>query len=245
MKKLLCILLAAVLLAVPLLSGCAARSASGAVSESSEAASGEVSSEEPEETSSSEPAASSSEPEKTYPLPDMAGQDKMMIEDDVNFFLNYVGFDPIASTKELKPEDVLWACLVNLYRQKDMNAYFFESGGNGNEFIPADLVSDEAQRLFGLEGFSYADSDRYDAEKRAYVYNPGHDGNIQSKKIGTYKGTENGGLAMDISFGNVEPGADFDESSTAFVRRYTFNLLRLNGAPYLQLVSIEDVTPKK
>lgn len=119
---------------------------------------------------------------------------------------------------------------------KDLLGYFFDQDDKGNYLIPDTVIDDMAQRLFGIEGFSFTDSPRYDPDMQTYGYTLGYEGELQNFATSEPKGAPDGGIAYDVDF--------FEEGDTSFLSPvraslFTFRVNRLNGMPFLQLVSIE------
>lgn len=221
---------------VAALSGCASREAAPVPEEEP------ASQSEPEEPASEpeEPEPQSSEPdeqEPEYPLPELTDADMKLINQSLSQFLNYFGgTESLSSTSELDPDRVLFFCQMEAFRMKDLLGYFFDQDDKGNYLIPDTVIDDMAQRLFGIEGFSFTDSPRYDPDMQTYGYTLGYEGELQNFATSEPKGAPDGGIAYDVDF--------FEEGDTSFLSPvraslFTFRVNRLNGMPFLQLVSIE------
>lgn len=236
MKRFLTGTLCVLLILSLALSGCASREASPVPEEEP------ASQSEPEEPASEpeEPEPQSSEPdeqEPEYPLPELTDADMKLINQSLNQFLNYFGgTESLSSTSELDPDRVLFFCQMEAFRMKDLLGYFFDQDDKGNYLIPDTVIDDMAQRLFGIEGFSFTDSPRYDPDMQTYGYTLGYEGELQNFATSEPKGAPDGGIAYDVDF--------FEEGDTSFLSPvraslFTFRVNRLNGMPFLQLVSIE------
>ena len=136
-------------------------------------------------------------------------------------------------------QDVLFFCLVEAFRQKDMLGYYFEQNDSGEYLIPSSIVAQQAKNLFGLDGFAPTDSTRYDADNDAYRYSVGHDAGSYNYALADPKGTPDGGIAYEIDFFAPED-LNF-EQPPLYTLRLSFSMARINGMPYLQFISKETI----
>lgn len=241
MRKFLCGALCAGLFTCAIwMTGCEARSAANMQPSSESASQSEPSSEEL--AVSSLPSSSespSSEPEEEYPLPELSETDQKVLETDLIQFISFFGTEGTATASELDSQDVLFFCLVEAFRQKDMLGYYFEQNDSGEYLIPSSIVAQQAKNLFGLDGFAPTDSTRYDADNDAYRYSVGHDAGSYNYALADPKGTPDGGIAYEIDFFAPED-LNF-EQPPLYTLRLSFSMARINGMPYLQFISKETI----
>ena len=151
MRKFLCGALCAGLFTCAIwMTGCEARSAANMQPSSESASQSEPSSSE-ELAASSLPSSSespSSEPEEEYPLPELSETDQKVLETDLIQFISFFGTEGTATASELDSQDVLFFCLVEAFRQKDMLGYYFEQNDSGEYLIPSSIVAQQAKNLF-------------------------------------------------------------------------------------------------
>lgn len=236
MKKLIYGALCALLILSLALSGCASREASPVPEEdpASQSVPEPVSEPEaPEPEESSEP----EKPEEEYPLPELTDVDMKLINQDLSQFLNYFGgVESLASTADIEPDRVLFFCQMEAFRMKDLLGYFFDQDDKGSYLIPDTVIDDMAQRLFGLEGFAFTDSPLYNPDAQTYSYTLGYEAELQNFATSEPKGAPDGGIAYDVDFFEVGDASYLTPVRTSL---FTFRVTRLNGMPFLQLVSIE------
>lgn len=242
MKKFLCGALCAGLIASAVwMAGCEARSAADLQPASEPASQNELFSNEESMVSSlpSSSEASSSEPDDEYPLPQLSDTDLKVLETDLIQFISFFGTEGTATASELDSRDVLFFCLVEAFRQKDMLGYYFEQNDSGEYLIPSTIVAQQAKNLFGLDGFAPTDSTLYDADSDTYRYSVGHDAGTYNYALADPKGTSDGGIAYEIDF--FAPDDLSFEQPPLYTLRLTFAMSRINGMPYLQFVSKETI----
>lgn len=220
--------LCAVVLSGTLLAGCASRSLP--VEDEAGPSSSAVASEEVAVEPSSSEEESSSAPEKKYPLPELSGTDRMLLEDDALEFIKYFGSpDQAVSADALDQKQMLAFCLSQINREKDIQGYFFDKSDDGGELIPADLVTEIGERMFGATDFAPTDSGSYKEAQNCYLYKNADGYSAPDCELSELRGTVDGGVARDATFA--------DGKSV----RYSFKLFRRNGMPYLQLM---DIAPR-
>lgn len=228
--RLLCILCA-----VCMLAACSPRSASPSSSEKTPPSSSEESSALPViETKElpPEPESSSKEEEpeeELYPAPLLTDTEKEMLAGNLALFVHFIGASDIASPNDVAAETILAASLAEIERTKDMNALFFEQDDAGNDLVPAELVTDKAMQLFGVEGFDGTAAESYNGDKKCYV--------TQAVEITPADASEIRGAPDD----NVAYSVKIDGEEYLF----TGKILRQNGMPYLRFVSSEKTNPAK
>ena len=241
MKRILCGLLCAVLVAgTALAAGCASRPADPTPEPASQSEPENAS--EPEEDAVEPAAETPSEPEESEedaaPGPELSDSDKQIVEDWLHQFINYFGEVETYSAEggALDREQELLFCLVQIFRQKDLLGYYFEQDDDGNYLIPESVVYDESARLLS-NVMGFPTFDRYDEAAKAYRYKPGSEAKLPNYAVSDI----HGGDGENVVYWDVDFFAADDASFKSPLRtsRYTFNLLRLNGMPYLQLVMIE------
>lgn len=234
-KKMVIVKRIACLLLLCLLCGCAERSASSSSEPSSSSVpepSSSVSEPEPEpEPEPSEPEEeSSSEPEEEadpYPAPLLADKEKEMLAEDLAFFVTWIGRGDLPVTPDkLAKDTVLEACLQELELTKEVNAYLFEQNDAKADLIPAALVTETAEKLFGLAGFAHMESPLYEKESGCYAYT------VSEAAAPAFTASDVKGAPDD----NVTYDVTFEDGS---VYTYTMRILRQNSMPYLQLVSLD------
>ena len=242
MRKFLCGALCAGLFTCAIwMTGCEARSAANMQPSSESASQSEPSSSE-ELAASSLPSSSespSSEPEEEYPLPELSETDQKVLETDLIQFISFFGTEGTATASELDSQDVLFFCLVEAFRQKDMLGYYFEQNDSGEYLIPSSIVAQQAKNLCQLDGFAPPDPTRYDADNDAYRYSVGHDAGSYNYALADPKGTPDGGIAYEIDFFAPED-LNF-EQPPLYTLRLSFSMARINGMPYLQFISKETI----
>ena len=165
--------------------------------------------------------------------------DQKVLETDLIQFISFFGTEGTATASELDSQDVLFFCLVEAFRQKDMLGYYFEQNDSGEYLIPSSIVAQQAKNLFGLDGFAPTDSTRYDADNDAYRYSVGHDAGSYNYALADPKGTPDGGIAYEIDFFAPED-LNF-EQPPLYTLRLSFSMARINGMPYLQFISKETI----
>lgn len=229
----LCVCSAAAL-CLALVSGCSSRTDNADTPPTNETSSSSVPGIEEDETpsSASEPEATpTAAPEPTpgqVEIVDANDANHQAILADVRMFVDCFGPQEFSAATQLKSEEVLTLCLTSLYLQKDLNAYIFEKDGS-DELIPSALLTEAAVQRFGIDGFIYPASERFDQEKDCYRYDPRttlpYTGGYE---LGEIQGNEDGTLSCTATFP--------DQPDTPSLV-YTFRLMSQNGAPYLQIIS--------
>lgn len=228
MKKTYVLLCAAVMLAA-VSTGCSERK-THIDSQQSSSVSAENTPDNPgalQNPDSTESNTASSASEQEYPLPELTPAEEHSLSKDAWQFASFFGKNISA---EIQPEGldgqaVLNFSLSEIERHKIENAYYFEQDSNGNSYIPQDLVSDTAQRLLGLNGFTLQNTQSYSSDKQAYIYSVAGNTTQPPYSLSTVKGAPNN---------QVTYIAEYDSYSLAF----TFSVSKINGEPYLKLTSI-------
>ncbi|MEM1485927.1 hypothetical protein V6615_13795 [Oscillospiraceae bacterium PP1C4] len=231
MKKLLCCILCAAVFCT----GCASRNTAPASSEPlpSESAVSDAPTEKPRNTQSSQAPSKSAE---EFPAPELSEMERKLLDEDASLFMSY--FDTVesaASSAELDKGLVLSYCLTKILQQKDLMGYIFETDEAGTtSYIPADLVTETAQRLFGLENFSFTEKKTYNKETQTYKASGHGYGTFENRRFSEIMGAPDGNIAYIATF---SPTPDTEFKTPTQITKYTFKILRLNGMPYLQFVS--------
>lgn len=211
-----------------LMAGCASRN-----TESSQTASVSSSSEEssipsaqsiaPPEPEPSSSEASQEEETPEYPAPLLTDTEKELLAGNLSLFVHFIGGQELSSPAGLPKETMLAAALADIERTKDMNAYFFEQDDDKNDLIPAALVADKANQLFGVDAFDATDAETYNSDKECYT---GQAVEIAPAQASDIMGAPDDNVMYSVTTGDGE-------------YLYYGKILRQNGMPYLRFVSSE------
>lgn len=190
------------------------------------------SSEQPAATPQPTPTAQPESAPETSDIIEPTDESSQLLAADARMFIDWLGPQQFSAPTQLKSEEVLAVCLTSLYLQRELMAYIFEEDGE-QVLIPSSLLSDAADERFGLEGFLYPASDRFDQEKEAYRYDP----KASLPYTGAYEmsnlqGNEDGTIGCTATFPD-------DPDAPSYI--YAFRTKSLNGTPYLQIVSAHPV----
>lgn len=211
-----------------LMAGCASRNTESAQAAPPPSSSEESSVPVAQSIAPPEPAPASSEaPQEEeapeYPAPLLTDTEKELLAGNLSLFVHFIGGQELSSPAALSKETLLAACLADIERTSDMNAYFFEQDDSKNDLIPAELVSDKANQLFGVEGFDATDDEAYNSDKECYVG--------QAVEIAPAEASDIMGAPDDLVVYSVTTGQG--------EYLYYGKILRQNGMPYLRFISSE------
>ena len=235
MKKTTAICLCAALCA--LLAACASRGEEPAAQSQPASLASVPSSSQSASLAEEQPSPSQPEPapeeEEEYPLPELSDADRQLLLDQINAFASsFPDQEGPGVPQDLPEEQVLQFCMQQAVQQKDLYGYYFEEQ-DGNYLIPAAVIAENAQRSLGLEGFTATGSDLYDPDRDCYRY-PLVESEAVRYALASPQGAPEDGISYEVEYLD-------SQGDTSHVLRFTFQLGRLNGMPYLQLRSWEPV----
>ena len=180
--------------------------------------------------------APSSQPEQeadSYPLPELSDADRQLLLDQINTFVAaFPDQQEAGIPQELPADQALSFCMQLANQQKDLYGYYFEEQ-DGAYLIPASIVAQTAQRALGLESFSNTSSDLYDNDRDCYRY-PLTEPDSPRYALSSPEGAPDDGISYEVEYLD-------EQGNTDHLTRFTFQLGRLNGMPYLQLRAWEPV----
>lgn len=177
----------------------------------------------PASSKASEP--EESEPE-TPPMPVLTESELVLLGEGLEVFIPLVGTTNLPDATTIDPAAALSAVFAEIDRTRDLAGYYFTKNDQKQELIPAELVAETAERMFGIKGFSLPDQMVTEANSNFYVYT------APAAQADAYEveavGAPDDAIAYTVTF-----------KGTGSAYRFTCELVRINSIPYLRLLSIE------